>query len=109
MVAVEGFEASILVHVPETVIDDPVLIGELSTGAAVQTAPTELMPEPVILIAGCAFTTVVQAPATVVLASSIPYMSERLPCKAEVGEVTVVAAILMEEGEPIADSGTYQS
>jgi hypothetical protein len=72
MVAVEGFVASILVQVPDTVIDDPVLIGELTTGAAVQTAPTELIPEPVMLMAGCALTTVAQAPATVVFASSIP-------------------------------------
>jgi hypothetical protein len=36
-------------------------------------------------------------------------MSERLPCNAEFGEVTVVAAIRIEDGEPIAESGTYQS
>ena len=97
------------VQVPVTATELPTAIGASKVGGAVQVAPTELIPEPVMLIGDCAFTTDCHADAAVVDASSMPYISERLPCNAELGEVTVVAAILIEVGEPIADKGTYQS
>src|SRR5215213_5331081 len=72
IVAVEGLLASILVQVPLTETEEPGEIGEFTTGAAVHIAATELIPEPVILIGGCALTTLCHAEATLAVASSIP-------------------------------------
>ena len=105
----DGLLASIRVHVPLMATDEPTAIGLFKVGSAVHTAPTDPMPPALMLIKGCAFITVSHAFATLDDASSIPYMSDRLPCNAELGDVTVVAASLIEEGEPRADKGTYQS
>lgn len=106
--ASDGLLLSILVQLPETVTFTPVATEPVNTGAAVQTG--SIVPKEERLMDACAFTAVIQAAAVLENeASLIPYISDRLPCKDEEGEVTVVIASLTEDGLPIADMGMYQS
>jgi hypothetical protein len=74
MLADTGLVASMRVQVPLTDMLDPVLIGPVTTGAAVHTGDVVVPAacNDVTVITGCAFTTEVHKSAGVPLLSSIP-------------------------------------